>query len=35
MRETARTKFENVIRNLQENRIVVIQAIAEKVQEAH
>lgn len=31
MRETARTKFENVIRNLQENRIVVIQAVAEKV----
>ncbi len=35
MRDTAQTKFENVIRNLQENRIVVIQAIAEKVQEAH
>ena len=31
MRETARTKFENVIRNLQENRIVVIQAVAENV----
>ena len=31
MRETARTKFENVIRNLQENRIVVVQALAEKV----
>lgn len=31
MRDTARTKFENVIRNLQENRIAVIQAVAEKV----
>lgn len=31
MRDTARTKFENVIRNLQENRIVVIQAVAEKI----
>jgi ubiquinone/menaquinone biosynthesis C-methylase UbiE len=31
MRETAQTKFENVIRNLQEDRIVVVQVMAEKV----
>lgn len=31
MRETAQTKFENVIRNLRENRIVVVQTVAEKV----
>ncbi|TDJ72994.1 MAG: methyltransferase domain-containing protein [Proteobacteria bacterium] len=30
MRETAGTKFENVIRNLQENRIVVVQAMVDK-----
>ncbi|MFQ5759641.1 MAG: class I SAM-dependent methyltransferase [Acidiferrobacterales bacterium] len=31
MRETAQTKFENVIRNLRENRVVVVQVVAEKV----
>ncbi|MDH3669885.1 MAG: methyltransferase domain-containing protein [Gammaproteobacteria bacterium] len=30
MRETAQSKFENVIRNLRENRIVVVQVVAEK-----
>lgn len=30
MGDTAKTKFENNVRNLQEGRIVVFQAVAEK-----